>query len=105
MFAAILCAPNGFSVSWSEVMTHIPVIDRYPFRIWTAGRTDTPSVFRAGLSFEKDSNICLTEKRRAGTFLPFYMTWLIRRASHGEDTEKTQKDTEKTRRRTAEIAK
>ena len=48
-------------------------------------------VFRAGLSFEKDSNICLTEKRRAGTFLPFYMTWLIRRASHGEDTEKTRR--------------
>ena len=87
-FAAILCAPNGFSVSWSEVMTQMPVIDRYPFRIWTAGRTDAPSVFPAGLSFEKDSNSCLTEKRRAGTFLPFYMTGLIRRASHGENTEK-----------------
>ena len=73
-------------------------------------------VFLAGLSFEKDSNSCLTEKRRAGTFLPFYMAGLIRRASHGEDTEKTQKDTEKirrrhgedtekTQRRTAEIAK
>ena len=38
------CAPNRFSVSWSEAMSQIPVKDRYPFRKWTAGRTDIPDM-------------------------------------------------------------